>query len=243
MNDDGPAEEVPGLEGLCEELEQALGQVRRATEELPPLEELAMLQETMAGLAQVGSVLGQMQLAVEQEAGALRRMTGRPDWCLEARVRLGRPGAVLAALEFEADFDLTRLSDDQDRAGGDMIHAKALPAAGLAVMRELRVRKTSTSGSDEDVEGGWSVVSAPYMPLELSADSELCMDLAPFIAAALSAGAPGVNLPAGLGQVRVPLDLFQEGQPFQHSKESQHMGLEFSAHLSFRPLGNLDSPL
>jgi len=58
MGTDGKlAGESPAIEDVSEELEEALARVRGATEELPPLDELAALQEAMAGLAQMGAVL------------------------------------------------------------------------------------------------------------------------------------------------------------------------------------------
>jgi hypothetical protein len=52
--------------GVSEEMEEALARVRRATEELPPLEELAALQEAMAGLAEMGALLDGMRLGCER---------------------------------------------------------------------------------------------------------------------------------------------------------------------------------
>jgi len=51
------AGESPAHEDVSEELEEALARVRGATKETPPLDQLAVLQEAMAGLAQMGAVL------------------------------------------------------------------------------------------------------------------------------------------------------------------------------------------
>lgn len=249
MSDDSPVEEVPGFEGLSKELERALGHVGRATEELPPLEELAGLQETMAGLSQVGSVVGRMQSAAEQEAEALRRVVGRPDWRMEARVRVSREGFPTAILELRADFDLDRLI--QDRAtDGEVIARETLSPSALAVMREFKVQRTSRSGSAEEVEGQPAAVSAPFIALELSADDEVCLDLAPVVAVCLSgrdlasfSGSEDISLQKALRPVRVPLSRFQERNPFRRSRESRYPGLELSLRLSFRPLGGLDALL
>lgn len=249
LSDVSLAGEVPGLDGLSEDLEQALRQVRRATEELPPLEELAGLQETMAGLSQVGSVVGRMQSAAEQEAEALRRMVGLPDWRMEARVRVSREGFPTAILELRADFDLGRLI--QDRAtDGEVIARETLSPSALAVMREFKVQRTSRSGSTEEVEGPPAAASIPYIPLELSADGGVCLALAPVVARAVSLGdlassswLEDVSLQTTLRPVRVPLSRFQQRNPFRRSRESRYPGLELSLRLSFRPLGGLDAPL
>ena len=55
--DDKLVGEHPQIDQVSEELEDAVARLRGATEELPPLDELAALQEAMAGLAQMGAVL------------------------------------------------------------------------------------------------------------------------------------------------------------------------------------------
>ena len=55
------------LGGVLEQLAQAMTEARKATEDLPPLEELAALQEAMAGLAQMGAVMGRMRAASQRD--------------------------------------------------------------------------------------------------------------------------------------------------------------------------------
>ena len=56
------------LDGVLEQLAQAMTEARKATEDhLPPLEELAALQEAMAGLAQMGAVMGKMRAASQRD--------------------------------------------------------------------------------------------------------------------------------------------------------------------------------
>jgi hypothetical protein len=63
---ESPRGEVPDLEDLPQDVQQALARARKATEESPPLEELADLQEAMLGLAEMSAVVGRMRLASEQ---------------------------------------------------------------------------------------------------------------------------------------------------------------------------------
>jgi hypothetical protein len=55
-------EGFPELGTVPEEMAEALARARRATEELPPLEELAALQEAMTGLAEMGALLEGIRL-------------------------------------------------------------------------------------------------------------------------------------------------------------------------------------
>ncbi len=53
--------EPPDLENLPQDVQEALARARKATEELPPLEELAALQEAMLGLAGMSAVVGRLR--------------------------------------------------------------------------------------------------------------------------------------------------------------------------------------
>jgi hypothetical protein len=71
MNSVGsPAAEDPEFGDVSSELEEALARLRGATEELPPLDELAALQEGMAGLAQMGAVLQSLRRSPREGAEA-----------------------------------------------------------------------------------------------------------------------------------------------------------------------------
>jgi len=69
--EDKAAEEAPGLEYRSEELEEALARVHGAPGELPPMNELAAVQEAMAGLAQMGAVVQSVRKACEGEGEAV----------------------------------------------------------------------------------------------------------------------------------------------------------------------------
>ena len=78
-NDELEEEQPPVLERLPEDLEDALTWARRATEELPPLEELAALQEAMAGLAQMGALMGRMRAASQGDEESVENPGEDPD--------------------------------------------------------------------------------------------------------------------------------------------------------------------
>jgi hypothetical protein len=65
-SEDTRPEGFPELGSIPEEMEEALARISRATEELPPLEELAALQEAMTGLAEMGALLEGMRLGCER---------------------------------------------------------------------------------------------------------------------------------------------------------------------------------
>lgn len=75
---ESPRPEVPDLENLPEEVQKAMARARKATEELPPLEELAALQEAMFGLAEMSAVVGRLRLSFEQEKQSRRKPTQEP---------------------------------------------------------------------------------------------------------------------------------------------------------------------
>jgi hypothetical protein len=65
--DESTMAEHPDLDDMPEDVQQAMARARKATEELPPLEELAVLQEAMLGLAEMSAVVGRMRLAAEEK--------------------------------------------------------------------------------------------------------------------------------------------------------------------------------
>jgi hypothetical protein len=71
--------EDSAIEDVSEELENALDRLRGATEELPPLDELAALQEGMAGLAQIGVVLQRLRRTPGGDTEAEERPAGDHD--------------------------------------------------------------------------------------------------------------------------------------------------------------------
>ena len=80
MGTDGKLEgENAAIEDVSEDLENALDRLRGATEELPPLDELAALQEAMAGLAQMGVVLQRLRRTSGEETEAEERPEGELD--------------------------------------------------------------------------------------------------------------------------------------------------------------------
>jgi len=71
MGTDGKlAGESPAHEDVSEELEEALARVRGATKETPPLDQLAALQEAMAGLAQMGAVVQSLRRTSQEDVDA-----------------------------------------------------------------------------------------------------------------------------------------------------------------------------
>jgi hypothetical protein len=58
--------QAPELQALAEEMEGAMAQARKATTDLPPLDELAALQEAMAGLARMGALTEKIRLAAQE---------------------------------------------------------------------------------------------------------------------------------------------------------------------------------
>jgi hypothetical protein len=78
-NEESPRLGIPDLGDLSEDVQQALARARKATEELPPLEELAALQEAMLGLAEMGALLNGMRLASQGADEAAEKPPESPE--------------------------------------------------------------------------------------------------------------------------------------------------------------------
>jgi hypothetical protein len=71
--------EIPDFADLPEGVREALARARKATEELPPLEELAALQEAMLGLAEMGALLTGMRVASQSADEAVEKPAEEPE--------------------------------------------------------------------------------------------------------------------------------------------------------------------
>jgi hypothetical protein len=74
-----PSADISDFEDLPEEVQEALARARKATEELPPLEELAALQEAMLGMAEMGALIAGMRLASQRPDNALEKPAEEPE--------------------------------------------------------------------------------------------------------------------------------------------------------------------
>jgi hypothetical protein len=77
-NNESTTAEPPDLEGLPEDVQQAMARARRATEELPPLEELAALQEAMLGLAEMSALVGRLRKGPGGEEESVEEPAEKP---------------------------------------------------------------------------------------------------------------------------------------------------------------------
>jgi len=107
------------LGDLAEELEKAIGRVRKAMADARPLEELAGLQEAMAGLAQMGALTEKMQLAAMEYEKAVAELAGEPNWLLEAEIEASQGPWSLMEVQLVADFNLERVTEGRQIVSGD----------------------------------------------------------------------------------------------------------------------------
>jgi hypothetical protein len=79
MKEESHRAETPDLEQLPEEMQEALARAGKAMEELPPLEELAALQEAMLGLAEMGALLRGMRVPFQGPEEAVEKPAEAPE--------------------------------------------------------------------------------------------------------------------------------------------------------------------
>jgi hypothetical protein len=261
MREDKSGEpEILGSVSLGEEMEQAMAQARKAMADLPPLEELAALQEAMAGLAGMGSTIEKMRLAAQQRGEFVAELVGEPDWRVEAEIEVNKGASPLMKVKLTADFDVERIA----RAHGMVTNAEARAqiaatleemgldpgriqdqvarGQGIALIRELNLLECHVADVPEEALNELRLTPEANVALEVSEAGELCFELAP----ALTIRAPTPDPEWGeadiatfaptIDQVRVSLDSFESTNPFQRSLSVSQQGLELELRLAFRPL-------
>jgi len=255
---DGP--EMPDLGGLTEEMEEVIARARKAMAGLPPLEELAGLQEAMAGLARMGALTEKMRRSAEQHEELVADLAGEPDWRVEARIEVKRGTSSLMKVELTADFDLEIIVQAHDIVSGaegqaqiatmlkgmgvdlQIVREQVACGRGMALIRELSLVEPRTAGAPREASEESHLTPEANIAINVSDERELCFEFAAALTMSIPRGDPDLEK-AGLpdfaptiDEVRVSLDSFEPGAPFQHSLTVSHKELQLEFKLAFRPL-------
>jgi hypothetical protein len=252
--------QIPGSDTLAEEIEEAIAQVRRGMADLPPLEELAGLQEALAGLAGMGTIIEKMRLAAQERDELVAELVGEPDWRVEAEIGVKKGISMLMQVRLTADFDLARivrahdmLTNAEVRAqiaatleemGLDrgMIQKQVARVRGIALVGELNLLEYHNAGARQEALKELRLTPEANVPLEVSDERELCFELAPALTIRASMPESDVEqadiptLAPTIDQVRVRLDSFGPGKPFRLSLSASQEELALELKLAFRPL-------
>jgi hypothetical protein len=251
---------MPDFGELAEDMEEAMAQARKATDNQPPLEELAGLQEAMAGLARMGTVVEKMRLAAEQHEELVAELVGEPDWRVEAAIEVKKGASSLMGVELTADFDLeiilqaheilrsreaqAQVAATLERMGLDlgMVHEEIARGRGMALIRELNLVEPRIAPVVQKRSEELPLAPEANVPLKVSDERELCFEFAPTLTLSVPRGDPDsekLDLPdfaPTIDEVRVDLDSFEPGTPFEHSLTVSQEELRLELKLVFRPL-------
>jgi len=255
---DRPA--ISDLDSLAEEMEKAMVQARKAMADLPPLEELAELQEAMAGLAGMGTVIEKLQLAAQQRDELLAELIGEPDWRVQAEIEVKKDKSSLMKVELAADFDLERIVEAHDMLSSEEAQAQISATLkevgvdvagrqeqmargrGVALARELKVLGCHIGGVAPRASEELRLTPEANIPLKVSDERELCFEFAPLLTIRAPVGDPDweeaelPNFAPTIDEVRESLDSFQSGKPFQRSLTVSQEELSLELKLAFRPI-------
>jgi hypothetical protein len=258
----GKSNELEGTDfnGLTEEMEDAMAQARKAMEDLYPLEELSGIQEAMAGLARMGRVVEKMRLAAEKHEQFIAELVGEPDWRMEAEIEVRKGPSSLMKVELTADFDLEIIVQAHEIASSDegqtriatmlrgmgldleMVQEQVARGRGMALIRELNLVEPAVNSASPQESQGLRLTPEANVPLKISNERELCFEFAPALRNSVPRDDPAweeADLPdfaPTIEEVRVSLDSFEPGEPFQRSMMVSQEELELEFKLAFRPL-------
>lgn len=245
-----PKSQVGGtqeFDDLAQKLEDAISRTRKAIGDAPPLEELARLQQAMAGLSQMGALTEKMQAAAEMQRKVVGELLGEPNWRVEAQIEVNRGSSPVMRVELMAVFDLDRMvtasgargDGEEDQAE---IEEQAARGRGLALTRELNLLEWHVAGAPSDTLEAPELSPEANIPLNVNREGKLCFELAPALGvkgAARSVEWENGELPRFapmMDQVCVSLDSFHSGEAFQRAFKIHQEELEVELKLAFLPL-------
>jgi hypothetical protein len=245
--------EMSDFGDLTEEMENAMAQARKATDELPPLEELAGIQEAMAGLARMGNVVEKMRLAAEKHEELIAELVGEPDWRVEAEIEVRKGASPLMKVGLTADFDLEIIVQAHEIASSDegqtqiaamlkgmgldleMVQEQVARGRGMALIRELNMLEPQIAEVSRKLSEELPLTPEANVALKISDERELCFEFAPALKMSVSRGDLPDFAPT-IDEVRVDLHRFEAGKPFEHSVTVCQENLELEFKLAFQPL-------
>lgn len=234
--------EVTELGDLAEELEKAMGRLRKAMADAPPLEELGGLQEAMAGLAQLGALTEKMRLAAMEYEKVMAELVGEPNWRVEAEIEVSKGPSSLMEAQLVADFDLQRVTEGRRTVSSDEAPTEIAGAHGIALIRELNLLDCQIVGAPETATEGLRLTPEAHIPLKVNEAGELCFEIAPTLTIRVPGEDPGwenADLPRFapmIDHVRVKLRQFEPGVAFHRSVTVRQDDLELDVKLAFQPL-------
>ncbi len=252
--------EMPGFEGLAEDMEKAMAEARKAMDDLPPLEELGAVQEAMAGLAAMGTALEKMRLAAQQRDELLAEMVGEPNWRFKAEITVRKGASPLMKVELTADFDLEKIVEGHEILSSEealaqiaatlqgmgvdreAIQEEVARGLGLAMIRELNLVECHIPGAPSSALDELALAPEAIIPLRVSGERELCFEFASALTIRAPTDDPAwekADLPKftpTIDEVRVGLDSFDPGEPFQCTLTVSQDELELRLKLAFRPV-------
>lgn len=259
MND---AFELPDMEDLARQMQDALAEAQNAMEDLPG--QLGGLEDVMGSLSglmegmpgQMEELAGALAGFGEQHQANTAALAGEPDWSLEATIRAGQTLHLVVS----AVFDLGKVGEawsSTQGAGFDSLVGEAVAGAaggmdaglmgqvmgqlkkgrGLALVEDVEVLACRIPGAPADAAQQLQLSPEGNIPLVLDA-AGIGFEFAPMLTIRNRwerADIPTFS-PMG-GEIVVPLAHFEEGQPFELAFEPAGQDEQVTVVLSFRPLG------
>ena len=252
--------ELPDMEELARQMEDALAEAQSAMEDLPSqmggmegaLGALSALMEGMPDqMAELSSVMAGFSGA--QAAGA-EALAGEPDWGLYAEIRIGN----MLQIGVEAEFDLVQVLETyessqgpgleslvaglvQDAAGDDFdpglthqVLGQIKKGRGMALVHNIDVLKCQIPGAPGDAAGTLQLSPEANIPLVVDAGG-LGFEFAPMLTIRNRWERADIPVFAPMGEdVLVPLSRFEDGESFamRFVPENQEYGVNIELRCS-----------
>ncbi|MBN1267342.1 MAG: hypothetical protein JXA25_17760 [Anaerolineales bacterium] len=254
--------EMPDMDDLTRQMEEAMQQAQKAMDDLPgQLEGLEDVMGSLSGLmGDLPDQLGGLEEAIsgfaDQHQENMESLVGEPDWSVTTLIRVGDS----LELKVDAVFDLAKaIQTWQSTQGGDLeglvsgvmqeqtgeepgeallgqVVGQLQKGRGMAKVQALEVLKCSFSGAPANAAESLQLSPEANIPLVVQ-ESGIGFEFAPMLTIKNkweNAALPSFE-PMG-EQVVVPLDRFEDEEPFSTAFAPSGQETDLEIRMKFAPL-------
>jgi len=253
--------EMPDLEGLAEQMEDALAEAQKAMADLPTdMGDLGGLMGSLSSLvgglpADLGELSGAISGFEAQHEANVASARGEPDWGVEADIRAGTKLHVVIGTEMDlaaaaAAYESTQGEGFESLVGGILAGVAGVMGDGVVdqVMGQLKKGRTMAAVTGVEVlacrfrgapsNAAEELVLSPEAGILLSVDGEgIGFELAPLLTVKNRWEHADIPTFTPMGEsVVVPLDAFDAGSGFERRFVPDGQDEDLSVTLRFSPL-------
>jgi len=254
--------ELPDMDELARQMEDAMAEAQKAMEDLPvQMGEMGSIMGSLSALmggtpAQIGELSTAMAGFGEQHEANVESLAGEPDWSVEASIRVGEKLHIVVSAAFDLEKVKEAWSSTQD-AGFESLVAGVVAGTGeeieagllgritgqlkkgrsMAVVEDVKVLACRIQGAPGDAAKKLQLSPEGNIPLVMD-EGGLGFEFAPLLTIRNRWESADIPTFSPMGdEIVVQLRRFESGEAFRLRFEPTGQDDEMTVELNFQPLG------